>query len=154
MYTSVPLAGAISGLLAGVITDNMDGAAGIAGWRWLFILEGIASVVASVAVFFLMPDYPTNSKRFLNEEETILACNRLAIDGIGLTQGAHGEHLSHWKAFKMCVGDWRTWAQCVLFVLVTGSQTMQYFIPTLVGSFGWKGPEGQCKSQASICGSR
>lgn len=37
MYTSVPLAGAVSGLLAGVITEHMDGAGGIAGWRWLFV---------------------------------------------------------------------------------------------------------------------
>jgi hypothetical protein len=45
----------------------------------------------------------------------------------------------------MTVTDWRVWAQCFLFVLVTGSQTMQYFIPTLVGSFGWTGHIGQCK---------
>lgn len=92
-----------------------------------------------------MPDYPSNSKRFLNEEESILACNRLAVDGIGLTQGKGAEKIPHWIAFKMTCADWRVWAQCFLFVLVTGSQTMQYFIPTLVESFGWKGPQGQCK---------
>lgn len=37
LYTSVAVAGAVSGLLAGVITEYMDGAAGIAGWRWLFV---------------------------------------------------------------------------------------------------------------------
>lgn len=37
LYTSVPIAGAVSGLLAGVITQYMEGAAGIAGWRWLFV---------------------------------------------------------------------------------------------------------------------
>lgn len=37
MYTSVPLAGALSGLLAGVIIQHMDGLAGLAGWRWLFV---------------------------------------------------------------------------------------------------------------------
>lgn len=86
-----------------------------------------------------MPDYPSNSRRFLEEEESILACNRLAVDGIALAQGASNEKLSHWAAFKMTCVDWRVWAQCLLFILVTGSQTMQYFIPTLVQSFGWKG---------------
>lgn len=140
----------------------MEGIAGLPGWRWLFvshaptgcfiqtnicyqILEGLASIVAACVIFFLMPDYPSNSKRFLNEEETMLACNRLAVDGIALTQGAHSKPLPHWAAFKLCVSDWRVWAQCILFVLVTGSQTMQYFIPTLVKSFGWSGPIGQCK---------
>lgn len=37
LYTSVALAGAFSGLLAGVITEHMDGAGGIRGWRWLFV---------------------------------------------------------------------------------------------------------------------
>lgn len=110
------------------------------------ILEGLASVVAAVAIYFLMPDYPSSRGRFLVEEESILACNRLSADGIGLTQGRGVEHIPHWTAFKMTVSDWRVWAQCFLFVLVTGSQTMQYFIPTLVGSFGWKGTVGQCKS--------
>ncbi|KAL3461764.1 major facilitator superfamily domain-containing protein [Aspergillus heterothallicus] len=143
LYTSVPLAGATSGLLAGVITDHMDDVGGLAGWRWLFILEGLASIVAAVAIYFLMPDYPSTSRRFLSEEESLLACNRLAVDGIGLTQGTGAEQIPHWQAFKMTCADWRVWAQCFLFVLVTGSQTMQYFIPTLVESFGWTGPSGQ-----------
>lgn len=37
IYTSVALAGGLSGLLAGVITEHMDGARGIAGWKWLFV---------------------------------------------------------------------------------------------------------------------
>ncbi|KIX01093.1 uncharacterized protein Z518_10159 [Rhinocladiella mackenziei CBS 650.93] len=143
LYTSVPLAGAVSGLLAGLITDYMDGSAGLPGWRWLFILEGLASISAATIVFFLMPDYPSTSKRFLNEEETLLACSRLAVDGIAMAQGASTQKIPHWTAFKMTVRDWRVWAQCLLFVLVTGSQTMQYFIPTLVGSFGWTGHIGQ-----------
>ena len=37
LYTSVPIAGAVSGLLAGLITENMEGVSGLAGWRWLFV---------------------------------------------------------------------------------------------------------------------
>ncbi|KAJ5761739.1 nicotinamide mononucleotide permease protein [Penicillium nucicola] len=132
LYTSVPIAGAVSGLLAGVITNHMNG-----------ILEGIASIIASVIIYFFMPDYPSTSKRFLSEEDSILACNRLAVDGIGLTQGSGVKEIPHWEAFKMTCSDWRVWAQCFMFVLVTGSQTIQYFIPTLVESFGWTGPDGQ-----------
>ena len=79
----------------------------------------------------------------------MLACNRLAVDGIALTQGAGTKEIPHWVAFKMTVKDWRVWAQCLLFTLVTGSQTMQYFIPTLVGSFGWTGYVGQCEFKSA-----
>lgn len=89
-----------------------------------------------------MPDYPSTSK-FLYEEEHILACQRLAMDGIGVTQGAHLK-VGKRTAFMMTIKDWRVWSQTVLFNLVTGSQTMQYFLPTIVGVFGWKGYEGQC----------
>ncbi len=37
IYTSVALAGGLSGLLAGVITQHLDGARGIRGWQWLFV---------------------------------------------------------------------------------------------------------------------
>lgn len=57
----------------------------------------------------VLPDFPTYKKsKFLTEEERILACNRLAIQGIGLTQGAH-ERIGEWTAFKMVCRDWRTW---------------------------------------------
>ena len=36
-YTAVTFAGALSGLLAGLITQHLDGARGIRGWRWLFV---------------------------------------------------------------------------------------------------------------------
>ncbi|EMR66291.1 putative nicotinamide mononucleotide permease protein [Eutypa lata UCREL1] len=107
------------------------------------ILEGLVSVIAAVCVFFLMPDYPSTSQRFLKEDEGLLACNRLAVDGIASAQSAGTEQITHWDAFVMTVRDWRVWAQCILFVLVTGAQTMQYFIPTLVGTFGWTGYQGQ-----------
>lgn len=123
----------------------MDNAGGIRGWRWLFILEGIGSVVIGIVVIFVMPDYPTSTNsKFLTEEERLLACNRLAMDGMGLTQAAH-EKVSEWTALKMTVRDWRTWTLCFLFMLGTGAQTMQYFVPSLVETFGWEGHKGQCE---------
>ena len=40
------LSGAFGGILAGAITENLDGAHGIDGWRWLFIVEGCATIVS------------------------------------------------------------------------------------------------------------
>ena len=95
-------------------------------------------------VMFVMPDYPTSmNSKFLTKEERILACNRLAVDGMGLAQGAQ-KRVGEWTALKMTVKDWRTWCLCFLFVMGTGSQTIQYFIPSLVESFGWKGHYAQC----------
>lgn len=40
-YTSGCIAPALGGIMAGAIVDNLEGARGISGWRWLFIVEGV-----------------------------------------------------------------------------------------------------------------
>lgn len=90
-----------------------------------------------------MADYPSNT-RWLTPEEQLLAAQRLAYDGLGNTQGAHGQ-MKEMDALKVVVRDWRTWILALLYALVTGAQTIQYFIPTLVESFGWKSWTGQCE---------
>ncbi len=112
-------------------------------------MEGAVSGFAGLIVLFFLPDYPSSATKFLTEEERILACHRLALDGIGLAQGAH-ERMSSKKALILAVKDWRVWAFTLMFMLVCGSQTMQYFIPSLVKGFGWKGAEAQCRSRKTI----
>lgn len=142
-YTAVSIAGALSGLLAGAITENLDGARGIAGWRWLFIIEGVASVGLGCIVWFFMADYPATT-RWLTPEERLLAAQRLAYDGLGNTQGAEG-HIGEWQAIKLAVKDFRTWLLSLLLALILGAQTISYFVPTLMGALGWTGATGQCK---------
>ncbi|CAM9012450.1 unnamed protein product [Wickerhamomyces anomalus] len=66
-YSAASIAGAFSGLLAFAIA-KMDGVGGYRGWRWIFILEGLLTVVVAVAAYFLMPDYPDTAK-FLTPRE-------------------------------------------------------------------------------------
>ncbi|KAJ5388153.1 Major facilitator superfamily domain general substrate transporter [Penicillium cosmopolitanum] len=75
-YSLGQVSGALSGLLAYAIS-YMDGAGGISGWRWLFILEGLPAIVLSVVALFGLPDYPENA-RMLTEEERIFLNGRLS----------------------------------------------------------------------------
>ncbi|WVF68217.1 hypothetical protein IAT40_002982 [Kwoniella sp. CBS 6097] len=140
-YTATAVSGAFSGLLAGLITQHLDGARGIEGWRWLFIIEGIGSSFVGCFTWYFMPDWPSTTK-FLSGEERILAAQRLAYDGLANTAGAQG-HIGHWQAIKMVLVDWRTWIFVFLYMLCTGAQTIQYFVPTLIGALGWTGFTGQ-----------
>ncbi len=47
----------------------MDGIAGLEGWRWIFILEGLFTVLVGVASFWVIQDFPETAK-FLSETES------------------------------------------------------------------------------------
>ncbi|PSN74162.1 MFS general substrate transporter [Corynespora cassiicola Philippines] len=72
-YACGMFSGTISGLLAYAISF-MNGAAGLAGWRWLFILEGIPAILCALYTWFYLPNYP-ETVNFLdeNERDAILA---------------------------------------------------------------------------------
>jgi MFS family permease len=57
------LSGAFGGLLAGAITGGMEGTGGLRGWRWLFIIEGAATIIWAICASFLLLDFPANTKR-------------------------------------------------------------------------------------------
>lgn len=60
-FGGASLAGAFGGILAYAI-GNMDGVAGYHGWRWIFIIEGLITVLVSVLAFFLVPSWPHKAK--------------------------------------------------------------------------------------------
>ncbi|OAL03468.1 MFS general substrate transporter [Phaeosphaeriaceae sp. SRC1lsM3a] len=66
-YACGMFSGTISGLLAYAIS-YMNGVGELAGWRWLFILEGIPAILCSIYTFFYLPNYPQTVK-FLSEDE-------------------------------------------------------------------------------------
>lgn len=134
-YTAAVLSGAFGGIFAGAITSGLDGAHGITGWRWLFIVEGVATVGVSAVAFLVLLDYPSTSKR-LSEEERQLASIRIIADGIA-TGGQSGARLTHWQAFVASVSDPRTYLFLVLFMLDVGAGTISYFIPTITVTLGY-----------------
>jgi MFS family permease len=137
------LAGGFGGIVAGAITKTLDGAHSIEGWRWLFIVEGVATIgVALIAPFFLL-DYPSNTKR-LTQREREIAVARLQADGI-TSVGEHGEvaEVTHWRALVQAVGNWRLWLLCAGYMTIIGCYSLSYFNPTLVKGLGYKGSIAQ-----------
>lgn len=61
------IASAFGGLLATAIS-NMNGIRGLSNWRWIFILEGMVTVLIGITAFFLVPNFPREAK-WLTEKE-------------------------------------------------------------------------------------
>lgn len=62
-----PIAGALGATISGLVL-GLNGYLGIAGWRWLFLIEGAPSVILGVIAFYYLTDRPADAK-WLNERE-------------------------------------------------------------------------------------
>ena len=65
---ALPISGIISNPLSGWLMSGFDGLHGLAGWQWLFFIEGLPSVILGVAAFFYLSDTPERA-RWLNDTE-------------------------------------------------------------------------------------
>ncbi|KAL8783250.1 MAG: hypothetical protein Q9213_004762 [Squamulea squamosa] len=134
------LSGAFGGLLAGAITKDLEGAHGIRGWRWLFIVEGAASVGWACVARFLLLDFPLTSK-YLSESERRLASERLMVnDG---TCASDEMRLGPLEALKRSLMDWKVWLFTAGYMVIVGSSTLSYFYPTLVKGLGYESNKAQ-----------
>ncbi|KAG2215604.1 hypothetical protein INT45_000966, partial [Circinella minor] len=79
--TGNQVSGAFGGLIAGGIADHLDGAAGLPGWKWLFIVEGLIGVVIGLAGYFALPNFPHHKTYWLTEEERQIAIKRIERQG-------------------------------------------------------------------------
>ncbi|MBV7508286.1 MFS transporter [Bacillus sp. sid0103] len=73
-FLGAPIVSTLGSLLSGVVL-KLDGVLGVAGWKWLFLLEGIPSVLLGVVVYFYLSDRPFEAKWLTHEEKEILQNN-------------------------------------------------------------------------------
>jgi len=72
---AIPASTVIGGPVSGLILQ-MDGFAGLAGWQWLFIIEGLPATVLGIAALSILPDRPEDAP-FLSQEERRLLRARI-----------------------------------------------------------------------------
>ena len=139
LFVSAAIAGAFGGLLAFGI-GHMAGVAGLAGWRWILIIEGIPSVLLGVAVWWLLPD-DAASAYFLTPAEKAAMAARLRR-GYGATESAQEFSRADMIAAFTDVKVW------LFSVAQFGIDTMLYgfstFLPTIIQGLGdWSAAEVQ-----------
>lgn len=78
--SAIAIAGIIGGPLAGVILQQLPHAGNLRGWQWLFILEGIPSVLAGIAALFILDDTVADAAWLTSNEKVLIteAINREA----------------------------------------------------------------------------
>ncbi|KAF2119112.1 high-affinity nicotinic acid transporter [Lophiotrema nucula] len=138
-FSAATLAGAFGGILARGIAE-MDHVAGIGAWAWIFILEGLASIVVSVTAYWLIYDYPATA-RFLTDKERDEVERRLQVDHGHLSNDFNVKYV--WQAIK----DWKIYIH--MLICMAGFcpiYSFSLFLPTIIKNMGYTANNAQLMS--------
>ena len=131
MYTGQVLSTGCSGLIAAACFATLDGVHGIAGWRWLFIIEGVVTFGVAVLGMFLLCDDPAETQ-WLTEEERALAVARIKRDTVESRGRA-----TVWAGFSQACSDPKLWLFVLMQNLHISACSFNNFFPTIVNSLGF-----------------
>ena len=132
LYIAQQVGNAFGGLFAAAVLQ-LDGTHGIAGWQWLFIIEGTATVGVGAVCACIMPEFPHNS-RFLSPLERDLAVYRIESEA-GAAEGTENESVL--KGFAKALTDPKLLLLIFCNLLSQGQGSIANYFPTLVGSLGY-----------------
>jgi MFS family permease len=127
--SAIAVSGVLGSPVSGLIMDGLSGAWGLAGWQWLFLVEGLPSVLVGVWVWFYLDSNIAQAKWLAPDEKNLLARNLAAEE-----QHKHQHRVL--DAFK----SGRVYALCAIyFTLMIGLYGISFWLPSLVKAMGVNG---------------
>jgi len=146
-FSAAALAGSFGGLLAAAIVQ-MDGIGGKAGWSWIFILEGLATVLIGVLSFWMVHDFPDEAT-FLSDVDRARVIRRLKEDKQSSAEHEEFKMSYFWASVK----DWKTWNSAIIYM---GCDTPLYafslFLPSIINELGYTDIKAQLLSVPPYAG--
>jgi MFS family permease len=121
---SLSLGGPVSGALLG-----LDGFLGIAGWRWMFIIEAVPAMALSVVVLRYLTDRPSDAA-WLAPDERIELSERLATDAQQSSQ------LAEQGLFQALFNPRILLFGVANFAIVVAAYGVSFFLPRIIKEFG------------------
>ncbi|MCS3472290.1 D-galactonate transporter [Pseudomonas sp. JUb42] len=127
----VLLAGPVSNIIGGPLSTwimcAFADSHGLAGWQWMFILEGAPCIVLGIFAFFFLSDSPAQANWLTRDEKNLLANDLRQVE-------APKQH-----TFARALKDWRVyWLALIYFCLICGLYTVSFWLPTLLRDAGVK----------------
>jgi MFS family permease len=126
--SAIAVSGVIGSPISGWIMDTLSGTWGWAGWQWLFLIEGIPSIIVGIWVIYYLDSSIAEAKWLSDEEKAILTKN---IEDEETTK--HQAKLS--DAFR----SGKVWVlSAIYFTLMIGLYGIAFWLPTIIKAFGLK----------------
>ena len=126
---AIAVSGVVGNPVSGWIMDTFSGAMKLAGWQWLFLSEGIPSILVGLWVIYYLESSIEEAKCLTSEEKALLARNLEAED----------KHKTENKLMDAFTSG-KVWVLCAIyFTLMIGLYGIAFWLPTIVKAFGLKG---------------
>jgi ACS family tartrate transporter-like MFS transporter len=118
--------GLVGGPLGGLLL-KLNGMLGLAGWQWLFVLEGVPSMLFGFVVLAVLPDGPAQAKWLLPQEKEWITAR--------MAQEAKNERQVQHLSVRVALSEPRILLMCLIFILTaTGGNAIGFFGPQLIKS--------------------
>jgi MFS family permease len=118
-----PVAGILGGPLSTWLMTAFNGTHGLAGWQWMFLIEGLPCVLLGLIVFFTLPNKPAESKWLTAEEKALLDADIL-------------QPTTH-ASFVHVLKDLRVYAMGITyFCVISGMYAVSFWLPTMMKNAG------------------
>ncbi|KAI8881542.1 MFS general substrate transporter [Backusella circina FSU 941] len=138
---SSTVAGSFAGAIAYGVLGNLSGAHGLAGWRWLFIIEAAPTIAFGILSFFVLPSMPNNAGRWLTEKEREIAIQRTKEGGNTDTKTFDK------KQFLAALTDYKIWLSVTVYSgMNVALASFSVFIPTIIRDLGFSSLNAQLLS--------
>lgn len=138
LYTGLVLAMASSGLIAAGVFAGLDGARGIAGWQWLFIVLAAVGAFFGIIAMFLLPDYPDSQSGSamwsMTEDMRKIASARILADRVSLPSAKGGI----WYGLRLACTDYKLWIFVAINISISAAYGFLNFFPSIVRGFGFE----------------
>lgn len=120
-----PIGSMLGGPISALIMDNLNGWGGLAGWQWMFLVEGLPCVVLVYFVWKFLDDSPRDAKWLTTREKEILAADIA-------TNSPNGPH-----SFRDALKDPKVYALAIgYFTLISGIYAVSFWLPTILKDNG------------------
>ncbi|KAL2372501.1 phthalate transporter [Blastomyces gilchristii SLH14081] len=146
-YSIFYLIGCVAAALSGILAfgfSQMSGIQGMLGWRWIFIMQGLLTIVVAIVTYIFLVDFPDKAYKawaFLNQDECAFIIRRLNKD-----RGDADAEPFTIKRFLRPALDLKIWGfGMIFFCLTTVTYAIAYFLPIILhDNMGFSVSESQC----------
>ncbi|MFK9079192.1 MFS transporter [Pseudomonas neuropathica] len=121
------IAGIVSGPLAGTIMSHFHGWLGLRDWQVLFVLEGVPAMLLGLFGWFWLVDKPDDARWLTPQEKHLLAASLAQGRPADMPNASLAQVLRNPRVYV---------AGLVFFCIYSGSNTVSYWMPTLIRGFG------------------